>query len=545
MGADRAPRINGNLSCFLWVILLCTGLLFGCSFIKTNSLDSPLTTINPTSSLGWPDSNPGTPISTSPVSTLLPPTQTPDLQGSPGIPDEPSPMLPVYSRTQYILDAVFNYDQHTLIVVETIRYVNNTAEELLDLVLVIDPNRWEVGFTLLSITWEEGAAIESYELLADEMYITLPDPLALGEAMELTLSYSLDIPPIASPVGEANPRAYGYSRRQTNIVDWYFYVPPYRPGEGWLVHPRWAFGERQVYEASDFQVRLSLEKPVENLVIAASAAVEIDGDAYTYRLEGARTFALSASDQYQVNTTRVGDVDIYSYNFPFDEDAGQEVLKNTADAVELFSQLIMPYPYSSFSVVEADFLDGMEFSGLFFLSHGFYDLYDGTPRGYLTFIAAHETAHQWWYGLVGNDQALEPWLDEALCTYMEYIFYENVYTDDPSISVQKLLDWWWYYRVNFYAPQGWVDGTIYNFTLFRPYRDSIYLHGAEFISDLRILIGDEAFFAFLREYAHQYAYKIASAPDFFTLLGEFTDQDLDELMAKYFQTQLASPRSYR
>jgi aminopeptidase N len=29
----------------------------------------------------------------------------------------------------------------------------------------------------------------------------------------------------------------------------------------------------------------------------------------------------------------------------------------------------------------------------------------------------HEIAHQWWYGLVGDDQYHEPWLDESFATY--------------------------------------------------------------------------------------------------------------------------------
>jgi aminopeptidase N len=186
-------------------------------------------------------------------------------------------------------------------------------------------------------------------------------------------------------------------------------------------------------------------------------------------------------------------------------------------------------------VVEADFLDGMEYDGLYFLSHGFYDLYDGTPKGYLTFIAAHETAHQWWYGLVGNDQALEPWLDEAMCTYMEHIFYENVYADYQPDSGQSLVDWWWYYRVNFYDPHGWVDGAIYDFDKFRPYRDAVYLNGAKFLDDLRNLIGDQAFFAFLRDYAKQNRYRVATATDFFAILRENTNKELDGLIAEYFQ----------
>jgi aminopeptidase N len=186
--------------------------------------------------------------------------------------------------------------------------------------------------------------------------------------------------------------------------------------------------------------------------------------------------------------------------------------------------------------VEADFLDGMEYEGLFFLSHGFYDLYDGTPGGYLTFIAAHETAHQWWYGLVGNDQALEPWLDEAMCTYMEHVFYENVYPDYSTAAGQSMLDWWWYYRVNFYEPAGFIDRSVYDFKQFRPYRDAIYLNGAKFFEALRIKIGDDAFFAFLGDYAGQYQHKIATAADFFSVLHAHTDKDLNELLGKYFQT---------
>jgi len=228
-------------------------------------------------------------------------------------------------------------------------------------------------------------------------------------------------------------------------------------------------------------------------------------------------------------------VDIHSYFFPYDTHSGQEVLNNTADAMQLFSQLLTPYPHPSLSVVQADFLDGMEYSGLFFLSNGFYNLYDGTPQGYLTFIAAHETAHQWWYGVVGNDQALEPWLDEALCTYMEHVFYENVYADYSTGSSQSMLDWWWYYRINFYNPTGWVDGTIYDYDRFLAYRDSVYLNGANFLEELRLLIGDEAFFAFLRDYARQNSGRVASSADFFTILDGHTDENLDGLLGKYFQ----------
>jgi hypothetical protein len=38
----------------------------------------------------------------------------------------------------------------------------------------------------------------------------------------------------------------------------------------------------------------------------------------------------------------------------------------------------------------------------------------------------HELAHQWFYSLVGNDQARDPWLDESLASYAEFVQVESL-----------------------------------------------------------------------------------------------------------------------
>jgi aminopeptidase N len=171
-------------------------------------------------------------------------------------------------------------------------------------------------------------------------------------------------------------------------------------------------------------------------------------------------------------------------------------------------------------------LDGMEYDGLVFLSHAFYDFYTGDPMSNLTIIAAHEVAHQWFYGLVGNDQALEPWLDEALSTFSEVYFYEQAYPE--------LVDWWWENRITFHDPQGWVDSTIYEPSGFYPYRDAVYLRGAMFLGDLRQIMGDEAFLSFLRDYLTQYRSRQVTGDDFFNLLSTHTSTDISSLIANYF-----------
>jgi hypothetical protein len=515
------------------ITLVFLALLVSCVYPAPASLEVTQATLP-----GTPTGNPystSTPSNTnSPIPTQSQPSLTPTLQLTAGD-VSPSPIITSQVDTQYNLDAALDYYAHTLSVTETISYVNQTSESIPNLALVVEANRWIGSFSLLSLTWTSGELIEGYNLENALLDIPLNQALGVGGKLGLKLVYRLDLPEIPQPSGVTRPVPYGYSQRQTNIVDWYPYIPPYLPGTGWVVHPKWGFGEHQVFDVADFNVHLTLIESVSDLLVAASAPAEQDGLEYRYHLGPARTFAFSASTDYLLQTTVVGDVTVYSYSFPYDQKAGEQVLHDTAAALELYNRLFIPYQHSSLTVVEADFLDGMEYDGLYFLSRGFYNLYDGTPQGYLTFIAAHETAHQWWYGLVGNDQALEPWLDEAMCTYMEHVFYENVYADYQTSTGESIVDWWWYYRVNFYDPRGRVNSAIYDFNLFRPYRDAVYLNGAKFFQDLRTLVGDKAFFAFLKDYANREANHIATANDFFAILRGFTSKNLDGLFATFFQ----------
>ena len=371
-----------------------------------------------------------------------------------------TPTLSAPINTQYILTAVLNYTQHHLKVNEQILYTNNSPEFLNDLILMVEPNRYQGVLILKGLSWEDKSPLEEFTLDGNQLKIPLQQPLPPGGQKSLKIDYELYLP---SPVPSAytRPVPFGYTARQTNLVDWYPFIPPYASGQGWLAHQAGYFGEHLVYESSDFQVNILIENfqpisPIElispgseggvKLSMAASTSPSIEGDWYHYHFENARNFAWSVSHEYQVRSVDVGDITVYGYSFPLYERAGEAALDTTVESLKLFNQLFGNYPHQTLSVVQADFQDGMEYDGLFFLSNGFYNLYNGTYSDYLTAIASHETAHQWFFGLVGNDQALEPWLDESLCTYSERIFYENLHPE--------ALEWWWAYRINYYAPRG-------------------------------------------------------------------------------------------
>jgi hypothetical protein len=482
---------------------------------------SPERTIPPASLPVGSTSTPTTPTqeitaSPTPIPTDLPASQTPT----------PTQNLP--QRPQYMLEAVMNYSSHHLSVKEQIEYANQTTDSLAEIPLATDPLYYPGTFKLNSLTLNGGQPTTDYSMKEGAIYLMLPAPLTPQRKIEISIDYELNLP-FPTPSADTRPVPFGYTTRQANLVDWYPFIPPYVSGQGWLLHNAGYYGEHLVYEDADFKVNIQISDAGPKTVIAASAPDQPEGNWHHFQIDSVRNFTWSVSNEYQVLTQTVGDVTVYGYAFPYHAEASKMALKTTAQALQLYSQLFGPYPHKTLSVVEADFLDGMEYDGLYFLSYGFYNLYKGTPGEYLVAIAAHETAHQWWYGLVGNDQAMEPWLDEAMATYTERIFYERIYPD--------YLDWWWAYRVNYYQPKGWVDGTIYNTAGYRPYRDAVYLNGALFLEALRKKIGDEAFFAFLKDYATQYAHQIVTGADFFNLLKQHTNQDLTALISQYFQSR--------
>lgn len=456
---------------------------------------------------GLPSPSHAAPVSAgSTASPTLPPTRT-------------AAESPTSSRPLYTIKVRFDYIAHLLEVSQSIRFSNPSAEEWHSLLLRVPPNRRAGVFSLESVQREPGLPVEPVKLEGEMFWLALEPPLQPGQETALDLEYALEIP--------AWFGFLGYSARQTNLGDWYPYLPPYRSGEGWLAPEPAALGEYLAFEAADFNVEILPANPSQPLTLAAGAVAQPIQGGYAYRLERARSFAWSAGLEYRHLAASAGPVTLQAYIFPEHQQQGLAALEAARQAVLLFSELFGPYPHPNLSLVEAAFFDGMEYDGLFFLGEEYFQSHPGSPRGYLTALTVHETAHQWWYSQVGSDPAHEPWLDEALASYSELLFYEAYYPD--------LVDWWWDFRVKRFEPQGWVDSTIYDLPNFRAYVNAVYLRGALFLSDLRSLVGDEVFFAFLQDYAARGEGRIASSSTFFEVLSDHTSADLSALQARYFQ----------
>jgi hypothetical protein len=477
------------------------------------------------------------PLATPPTATDPPPTKSPAPTDTPPpatatrvtpTPD-PASLLP---DPRYALRVTLDYRRKRLAVEETILYPNATGETLRDLVLAVMPNYWPSVFKLTKLEVDQ-LPVTNYQLQGQKLTIPLASPLPPEATVELHLAYSLVLPQIESELNtkEIRPQFFGYTEKQMNLVNWYPFIVP-RDAKKWLLHDPWYFGEHLVYDVADFEVNIKHAEEGIRPTFAASAAGEPNGEWTRFILDDARAFAFSASTEFKRSVTNAGNVFIYSYYFPLNESPGKAAADAAADAVETFAQRFGPYPHPTLTIVMSDFNDGAEFSAFFFLPNSAYRSYNSTRANLLTYLSAHETAHQWWFEQVANDQYLEPWLDEALCAYSERIFYEK--TDSP------LLEWWWSARVEVHTPHGYVDiplDTPFEKDMYRQYVNAVYLRGAKFLDDLRTRMGDEAFFAFLQDYLNQFNGQRATADDFFTLLRQHTDADISDLMNEYFQGQ--------
>jgi hypothetical protein len=471
----------------------------------------------------------GTPSPT-PFQPLMPGTETPTLEATftPVPPtDTPPPTLeytatslasptaPAQSaRTQYTIYALLDYHGQQLGADETIRYTNQTGTTLNELVLAVEPNLRD-GFSIENIL-KDGREV-NYDLGGQWLTVYLPQPLAPGAQATLAMRFRIDIPV------KIKEHPYGFDVDQVNLTDWYPFVVPYI--NGWVLHDPSAVGEHLVYDAADFDVNIRTTEP--GIVIAASGVEEPNGEWTRYRIEGARTFAFSASDQFLIVDAVAGGAQIRSYYYPGYADQGAAILNAAVRAIGLFEVQFGPFPYGSLAIVQADLNDGQEYDGLVFLATRFYNEYNGSARSNLVAIGVHEIAHQWWFGLVGNDQALEPWLDEALCVYSEALFYQYIY---PNSS-----DWWWNFRVNYFGPTGWVDTTVYESGSFRGYVNAAYLNGANFLEVLHYRMGDEDFFRFLNDYSSRYGRGRATSYDFFAVARQNTTADISDLVNAYFR----------
>ena len=124
----------------------------------------------------------------------------------------------------------------------------------------------------------------------------------------------------------------------------------------------------------------------------------------------------------------------------------------------------------------------------------------------------HEVAHQWWYGLVGSDQYVHAFMDEAMANYVSIVHFEQYGPDvvEQQAALNLKLP---YLAMLFTEGDQVVDYPTDAFPNGGAYGTTIYAKGALGMQAIHDEIGDEAFFAALAAYTAQERFEVALPED--------------------------------
>jgi hypothetical protein len=148
------------------------------------------------------------------------------------------------------------------------------------------------------------------------------------------------------------------------------------------------------------------------------------------------------------------------------------------------------------------------------------------------FFLAHEIAHQWWGQAVGWGNYHEQWLSEGFAQYFAALYAERQRGADGFASVMRTMRRWSAERSDdgpVYL--GYRVGHILNDG--RSFRAIVYNKGAIVLHMLRQLLGDEAFFAGLREYYSAWRFRKAGTEDFRMVMEKHAKRPLGQFFEQW------------
>ncbi|WP_411108970.1 M1 family metallopeptidase [Streptomyces sp. c-19] len=332
--------------------------------------------------------------------------------------------------------------------------------------------------------------------------IDLPAPLPYGERASVSFDLAITVPDRVHRFGRDGAHRYlGNALPLLSVRD----------AEGAHLDPDVGFGESFHSLAGDF--RVVLDHP-DALVVPATGVTTRHAGApgrtvSTSVARGVRDFAWAAGPFRSRTATTADGVRLNAYwTASTSPEAVAVALKDAAGSVDAFGKRFGRYPYGELDLVMSDTLDdfgSMEFPGLVLLWT--------EPEGS---AVVHEVAHQWFYGIVGNDQFASPWLDESFAQYANQLYY-----GEPTATC--------------WEDQGeWPSATAALTHSLAYYADGhrseyvrvVYMRGACALHDLERVLGGPAMTAMLRGYVRDHWLGVATTADFTRAAQAATTEDL-------------------
>jgi hypothetical protein len=341
-----------------------------------------------------------------------------------------------------------------------------------------------LGSMKLGAVTAAGAAVKA-TVHDQTIHVPLGGILGSGQSVEVTVAYNATL---RSSLSGSN----WLFTRSNGIVDAHRWIP-------WISRDvpfdRPNHGDPFVTPVSP-HVRVAITSDRAMAYASTGEPIAKSGLTTTIEATNVRDFAFTAAPDYKSVSSSVGGVTVRVYyrpGFP-----ASTVLAQAKHAIAAMEPLVGDYPYPVYDLAQTAGGYGMESPGLTWIP-------TGVASANLNYLVHHETGHQWFYGIVGNDQAYQPFADEALADFLaRYVLNQK---RASRCSTARL------------------DLSIYRYST-ACYYETIYIQGGNFIDDLRKTMGSTAFWNGIRDYIAQSRYGIAPTKRLLQVLDDHTSKDL-------------------
>jgi aminopeptidase N len=499
----------------------------------------------PPTPTGAPPTQPApTKVPPSPVAPTAAPTEVPPSSASaaPAEPagrdaplnlqDQTSALLPDFRGdldragdwNRYTIRAALDPDARTIAGHLQLEYTNRDSVALDKLYFHLYPNlpdfAGRLDISAVGVNGQPVAVV--YELRRYLLRVDLPQPLPPGGSTAVTLDFRTRAPLNAS-------RLYGAFNKEGGILALASSYPIAAIVRGGAWDIGWPDGKGDFVNSETALYDVTLAAPANWQIVTTGVALErqIDGQQTARFVSGPQRDFMIALAQFGQVSADVDGTRINSYYRRGDGAGGQAALDAAVEALRTFNTRYGRYPLAELDVVEVNartFL-GVEYPGLIMIEHNLY-----AQPGQLEITVAHEVGHQWWYSLVGNDVQTEAWLDEALASYSQVVYQEQIH--GPEAAERELEGFRQRYRNVLAAGR---DAPVAQPTAaFRGnYVSLVYGKAVLFFQALRKQIGDEAFDRFLHDYYANHRYGFIGGANLLADAKGACGCDLDQLYADW------------
>ncbi|MGN1200914.1 MAG: M1 family metallopeptidase [Candidatus Caccovivens sp.] len=421
----------------------------------------------------------------------------------------------------YYIDASFDEESMSLSCEEQVCYVNNSDNALNEICFYVYANAFDEGQKAVAISYENkaypnGRSYGRLDLKSVKIGENDAENIFSENRSILTVKLKEVLFPSESVTVDINFTVYlanihhrlGYGDNTINFGNFFPIACVYE--NGFVKNDFCSNGDPFYSDCSNFDVKISYPS---RYTIATTGTNETslnsETKTTTCKARKVRDFCFVLSDKFEVLSAQTGDVQV-NY-FGYDDKNAQEYLKISVQALETFEELFGEYPYQVLNVVKSNFCyGGMEYPNLVYVSD---DLQDDNVYNY---CIVHEIAHQWWYGLIGNNEFECAWVDEGLTDFSTAMFFEEhgEYNFNYDTIMANARDTYKnfvdiYTKITGTCDQS-MNRTLLEFETEPEYVNCTYTKGMLMFASLRDTLGKRKFSKCLKEYYKDYKFKNSS-----------------------------------